>query len=198
MNRGGARYGAGRPGWHVQAEDCRRLDVRDLHHAGLLQPGEVGTVHWPDRRQARITVEGDTVMLNHHLLGRPATQMLKIVSTACHYGGTRPWFSCPRCSRRSAVMFLRSDEFVCRQCGAVAYACQREDAFDRALRRQRKAEQQLGAGGERPAGMRHAVYNAILARIADAESRRIAAMAETVERLSGFRLRVNLSPESDR
>ena len=83
--------------------------------------------------------------------------------TPCTYGGGRPWFLCPvqGCGRRVALLYLgMAGLFVCRQCGRLAYACQRETVDERAARRAETIRRRLGweAGilnlpGGRPKGM---------------------------------------------
>lgn len=177
MSHGGARYGAGRPGWRAVAEDLRRIDVRHWARIGALEPGEAGRVHWPDGRYVGYGVEGDVLALAHDFAGRPLVQHISILRTPCNYGGTRPWFACPRCSRRAAVLHLRWGGFACRRCNAVANACQSEGAAARAWRQQRKAERRLGLGHARPKRMRHATYQALLATITDAMRQRTRAMS---------------------
>src|SRR5215472_1990244 len=47
---------------------------------------------------------------------------VKIEWTPCNYGGTRPWFLCPRrgCGRRVAILYCDSD-FGCRTCRRLTY-----------------------------------------------------------------------------
>jgi hypothetical protein len=76
--------------------------------------------------------------------------------TACHYGGRRPWFVCPSCSRRCRVLYLRREP-ACRACHGLAYESQREDRFTRLLHRARKIRARLGGDGmetpPKPPGM---------------------------------------------
>jgi hypothetical protein len=48
---------------------------------------------------------------------------VSIVRTACHYGGTRPWWLCPRCGDRRAVIYGSADSrFGCHGCMRLAFA----------------------------------------------------------------------------
>ena len=107
----------------------------------------------------------------------PISETLRIAETACNYGGVRPWFMCPRCSRRVAVLFLRSGRFMCRPCGRVAYASQAEDAMGRAWRRQGKLEARLDENWRRPKGMHHATRERLVDGIFDCERLRDEALS---------------------
>ena len=176
MARGGHRWGAGRPGWHVKAEQCLKLDVRELARRKLLASGSF-TWHWSEtdsgKEVARIGINTRhrDVRLNFTLNGTPMQQTIRLDRTACNYGGTRPWFNCPHCQRRVAVLFLRSG-FVCRPCGRIAYGSQSEDALGRAWRRQQKLESRLGGGWGRPKGMHLATRASILEGIFQCEEQR--------------------------
>src|SRR5439155_6411132 len=41
--------------------------------------------------------------------------------TCCTYGGSRPWFRCPSCGRRSRFIYLSWGLFVCRSCAGLTY-----------------------------------------------------------------------------
>lgn len=46
---------------------------------------------------------------------------INIVSTRCNYGKSRFWLECPRCSRRSAKLYLYEYHFYCRLCLNLTY-----------------------------------------------------------------------------
>ena len=56
-----------------------------------------------------------------------------IVTTACNYGGSRPWFRCI-CARRVSVLFDGMHAYY-RLCLGLSYACQQETARYRPLLR---------------------------------------------------------------
>lgn len=189
MGTGGARYGAGRPGWHRKAEHCRRIDVRRWHRAGVLQPGSVGGWCWSDpetgeqRASIGYAAEADAVRLSFSVNGTPVAQRVPILHTACNYGGARPWFGCPHCGRRVGVLFLAGGRFMCRHCARVAYLSQSEDEGGRAWLKQRKAEAKLGPDGTKPAGMHWATFMRLRSVIVECEARRDAAFVEVCARL---------------
>lgn len=178
MGKGGMRWGAGRPGWHVKAEHCRRLDVRRWHREGLLRPGTSSAWVWTDaesgERRASIgfSVAAYSVNLSFNLNGEPITQHVPLDRTPCTYGGVRPWFRCPKCSRRVAVLFLRAAGFACRRCQRVAYASQSDDPCGRTWRKQSKLEARLAENLKRPRGMHRQTYERLLAVIWQCEEMR--------------------------
>lgn len=191
MGTGGTRYGAGRPGYRVKAEDCRQLDVRRWQREGMLVPGQAGGWYWrdPDTGATRASigwrVEAGVVVLVYAINGEPVTQRVPIERTSCNYGGSRAWFRCPRCARRVAVLFLRGRGFACRHCQQVAYRSQSEDDMGRAWIKQRKAEAKLGENWSRPKGMHHATRERLLSVIFDCEQARTDALAAFLDRQIG-------------
>lgn len=177
MGRGGSRYGAGRPASHVKAEHCLRLDVRQLAKHNRLAGGSfswrwTNTYTGQDAGSIGITTRPGHAMLNYSHNGQVVSDDVRVVQTACNYGGTRPWFQCPRCTKRVAVLYLRSGRFMCRHCGGIVYASQADDAIGRAWRRQGKLEARLGDGWARPKGMHRATRTKLLAAILACEERR--------------------------
>ena len=178
MGKGGMRCGAGRPGWHVKAEHCRSIDVRRLHREGLLRSGVATTWAWTDKatgeRLAAIGLRAadGTLTLAYSLNDKPTHQWVPLERTPCHYGGSRPWFNCPRCRRRVAVLYLRASGFACRRCQRLTYASRSDDAIDRTWRRQAKLEARLGPHWKRPKGMHRATRDRLIAEIFACEETR--------------------------
>lgn len=185
MGKGGSRWGAGRPGWHVKAEACVKLDVRALQRMGGFEPGDYGTWYLRDRKAVhyRVDDDADALTLNHDLTGRTMEQRVPLTRTSCPYGGERPWFACPKCSRRVAMLFLGTEGFGCRKCSNIAYASQSEDKVDRAWRKQHKIERHLGPGHTQPEGMQFRTYSRMKGQIAQCETQRLEVLAAFVDRM---------------
>ena len=96
---------------------------------------------------------------------------IQILSTACNYGGNRPWFKCPvrECGRRVAILYRQDESFVCRHCAGFAYRTQREERSLRLIRRAQAIRRSLGASAElrdladakfpsKPVGMHQQTY----------------------------------------
>lgn len=184
MSRGGSRFGAGRPGWHLKSEHLRSIDARRWAREGMLAPGRAGGWFWSDRDTGETLAsigyasEAGAVILTFTAGDEPVRQRVPILSTGCNYGGARQWFGCPRCGRRVALLYLRGARFACRHCQRVAYASQSEDELGRLWRKQAKAEAELGKNWSRPKGMHRATRERILAVIWKCEERRDDALAE--------------------
>ena len=178
MGTGGMRYGAGRPGWLGKAEHCLRLDVRVWKRKGSLHSGSSGSWSWTnastgqERGSIGYHAVNNAVKLSYSVDDSPRAQCIGIEVTACHFGGTRPWFVCPVRGERVAVLFLRAGRFACRHCQRLAYASQSEDELARTWRRQRKAEDRLGEHWLRPKGMHHSTYERLIEVIGDCEAER--------------------------
>ena len=183
MGTGGSRYNAGRPALHFKAEHCRRIDVRRWQREGILRAGRGGTWQWSDpdtgERKAAIGYRSDDhcLTLDYSINGEPRKQVVGLTETACNYGGTRQWFTCPIRGERVAVLYLRAGRFACRHCQHIAYASQSGDALDRTWRKQSKAEAKLGPDWSRPKGMHAATRERFLSVIFDCEERRETALA---------------------
>jgi hypothetical protein len=56
--------------------------------------------------------------------------------TAQRLGGERPWFLCPGCSRRCALLYsVSGGHYSCRRCCKLAYASENETELARRVRR---------------------------------------------------------------
>ena len=160
MARGGMRYGAGRRREHERVEDFRSIDVRRFSRAGMLQPGQ-WTWSWRDPdtqdRRAWITVEGGEreIWLVYRVNGRPFNTRVEIDRTACGFGGSRPWFRCPRCGERAAILYGALSGFACRRCCGLVYSIQSANELSAAWQRSRKVGDRLGPDWSRPKGMHY-------------------------------------------
>lgn len=187
MGRGGVRRGAGRPRWHLRTEECRQIDVRHWHRQGALLPGTA----WIDGDRLPLVefrVEQEEVNLTYSLLSGepPVHQHVLLDRTPCHYGGERPWFLCPACLRRVAIVFLRRGGFACRRCQELVYASQSEDEFASAWRRQRKVEAKLDPHWDKPRGMHQATHTKLVSVIRGCEEQRNRALVVAHARLFGL------------
>lgn len=170
--------GSGRRASHSgrsKAEDSMPLDIRKLNRAGALTPGRsVGwswTVGGHETGSIRIRVDTGGLTLSF-LYGRRqelVTQWVMIQHTDYPFGGARPWFTCPSCSRRVALLFGRGRLFACRHCQRLAYASQSEEADDRALRRADRLRRRLGwqpgvahGIGDKPKGMHWRTFDRLV------------------------------------
>jgi hypothetical protein len=194
MGRGGSRFGAGRPGHKCKAEYVQRIDVREWARQGYLKAGNSFSWSWT-RGDEKTGSIGVSVFSTHALTlrytftlngeARGIADEVPVIRSQCAYGGSRPWFGCPRCAGRVAVLYLRGGRFACRKCQRVAYASQSEDVLDRMWRKQTKVEKRLYKHWQRPKGMRKKTYDKLIHIIYGLEERRDAALAAFAARLFG-------------
>ncbi len=156
-----------------ETSDSMPLDIRKITRKGLLVPGNGFSWQWTvnDRQVAGISirVNFDQSMV---LSCRPKStdevieQRVETQTSPCHLGGQRHWFTCPKCSKRVAVLYAPGRYFACRQCGGLGYATQKEGMGDRASTKADKLRKRMGwqAGilnddGCKPKGMHWKTYH---------------------------------------
>jgi hypothetical protein len=188
MPKGGMGWGAGRPGWRLKAEHCHRIDVREWHRRGTLCAGYSGGWSWRvgDEPAGSIgyLVGVNRVTLEYAINGVATNEAIQLDRTACNYGGSRPWFRCPRCACRVAVLYLRAGRFACRSCQRVAYTSQSEDGCARSWRRQAKLEARLEPCWRRPKGMHRRTRERLIEGIFACEDFREDAVASYLTRVA--------------
>ncbi|MCB1908402.1 MAG: hypothetical protein KDH15_13620 [Rhodocyclaceae bacterium] len=143
--------GSGRRGGKQFTSDYRQLDVRKLHKAGVLEPGYLGRWNWyrGDEVRASIVAEATSGVLALRYSAicqgerRSYSYPVHLSWTNCTYGGARPWFLCPKCGRRVAILYGGA-RFVCRHCRQLAYPVQRESDNYRTIRRVDAIRKRLG------------------------------------------------------
>jgi hypothetical protein len=138
-------------------DEVKRLDVRWLHQHGYLTwwPRLV-TWHCGEHPAGSISVslqpEGVVLEYRCRVSGgdwESVRQVITLDWTSCHYGGQRPWFRCPGCRRRVAILYGEGKWFLCRHCYRLPYGSQQETADDRHYRKVRKIRDRLGASHNR-------------------------------------------------
>ena len=163
--------------------ECFSIDVCRWKREGLLEPHQ--TFGWQWRTQdgkiaASIGVHTlpDKVILSYRYRKpgedwREEHYPVLLDWTECNLGGKRPWFLCPGCGRRVAILYVDS-LFQCRQCLRLTYQSQREGHLDRLLRRKDKIRKKLGwqDGMEyrKPKGMHRKTYLRLIEEYEDADA----------------------------
>ena len=186
------RFGAGRPGYRAKAEQLLNINIADFKRRGHLHGGAWFTWSWSrgDEPAGSISVrvQSEFALRLIYTVGtdgerRDANQTLGILHTPCHFGAVRPWFGCPVCHARVAVIYCRWGRFACRKCQQVGYSSQSDCPIDRTWRMQRKIEAKLGEHWSRPKGMRTATYQRLRESLMDCERRRDHAFGVRMESL---------------
>ncbi|SFI70853.1 hypothetical protein [Nitrosomonas sp. Nm34] len=175
---GGFRSGQWRRGRNT-TKDYLALDVRKLQRDGYLTSDRILTIRWFCNHRKigtiNITTQSDHIVMKYHYQHEnddrlPMEYIVKLERTLCNYGEQRPWFICPvtGCGRRVAILY-GGKVFSCRYCHKLAYASQREDVHDRALRRADKIRERLGwepgilnEMGEKPKGMHWHTFDRLI------------------------------------
>ena len=182
-------WGSGRPPQRRKCEHLLALDIRQIVREGRLHPGAIFGRHWVcgGESSGSITVSvGDGWVRLYYTWTPYGTEpqkvdyLVDVAHSHCHYGGSRPWFHCPRCGSRRAVIYgIASDgRFGCRYCMRLGYASEAESRIDRINRRLQKLEATLGEDGQKPKWMRWRRYERVCAQL-DAADQAWGALALT-------------------
>jgi hypothetical protein len=152
------------------AVDC--LDVRELKRLNIFRDHWVTyspSFRWP--KISKMRVARYRIILE--LEDRTVPQNIRVSWTTCRFGGARPWFHCPYCDRRVALLYWTLAAYVCRHCpDNPPYASQTKSAAGRRHFALCKLRLQLGANAkpgtdlpDRPPGMHRRTYRRLRARI---------------------------------
>ena len=154
-------------------ESCRSIDIRKLKREGRLKQGYRGALSWsrngkPIHSIDYFVSEQGLNLSCRNRRGEDYIQTLIIDYTDCHFGGQRPWFFCPQCERRVAIVYSFGGGFGCRCCKNLTYLSQQDANFDRPMKMLRIIGECLGASlnmfssfPPRPKGMHWRTYSGI-------------------------------------
>jgi len=180
-------------GTRTTLDEVQRLDVRRLHRHGYLDGQSYG-VTWSRREQPNgavsITLVNGRLVVEYRCRRRgtdpweDVRQVITLDWTSCHYGGQRPWFRCPGCQRRVAVLYGYDRLFLCRHCYRLPYTSQCETRLDRLSRKLRKLQDRIGHQYNRkPKGMHWHTWERLWDQALDVEMTRDLALEATLDRL---------------
>ena len=172
-------------------EGSRLLDINRLNRMGCLQLGYWGGWEWKQDGQRVAWIQfrrdGDRLVLSYRVRyhggeWQDVEQPTQIVWSPCRFGSARPYFVCPgvvngvACGRRVTKLYGAGSYFLCRHCYRLAYASQREDRYDRALRRANNIRMRLGGEPgivalfpDRPKGMHRRTFERLRSAVFNAE-----------------------------
>ena len=168
-------YNSGRQSNRSCTDAMLTLDIRLLHRAGRLAPGQLFSWRWSSSGrligEINLSSNVDQVSLRYRQRDQKGDwqameYQVRLSWTKCHHGGQRAWWLCPAagCGRRVAILYGGA-VFACRHCHRLIYQCQRETPDDRAIRQADKLRDRLGwqAGilngdGGKPKGMHWKTY----------------------------------------
>ena len=169
------------------------IDVRELRRLGVFDLGDTYVVRDHSGQSLRLSYDPDEDVVEVVLVTAPgavaAPAWLGPVLTSwtpCPMGGHRPWFACPLCGRRVAILYL-AGALACRRCLHLAYPSTREGKIDRLCRRRQRLWNRLGGRTrqlhdlpERPRGMRGRTYDRIIQELLSVEHAILASSAAAV------------------
>jgi hypothetical protein len=193
-------------------EGARSLDINRLNRAGCLRAGYYGGWEWTRDGERVASIQfwrkEDRLVLSYRVRQsdgewQEVEQPTPIVWMPCRFGGARPYFVCPAivkgiaCGRRVTKLYGAATYFLCRHCYRLAYASQREDHCDRALRRANNIRMRLGGEPgiaslfpDRPKGMHHKTYEHLQTAVLSAEILAQERLAIVLDRLQRRERRV--------
>lgn len=156
-------------------DDLPSIDIRRWKRSGLFTPGGhfITTADTNDPfTPVDVKVDKDLagVMISYRTIGHQVIrQRVKVSWTPLGpYGAQRPFFRCPDCGERVAILYIH-ERIVCRKCHGLIWLVENENPMLRAERGLAKVRRQLGLGpgfdiplGSRPKGMRQSTYLRLL------------------------------------
>lgn len=143
---GGIGSGRWQTPTHGTVEEARlALDVRELKRAGALCPGRTADVS-ACGHGLQVQASEDAVEIRGRASSPAIAEHVDIHRTECFFGGDRPWFGCPGCGRRVAILYLHrtGPRLRCRTCLGLKYQSQRLTEPERLERRAAKLYKRAG------------------------------------------------------
>lgn len=184
-------YGSGRDADHAVVESGFTLDINWFLRERGIVPGarRSGVLRWYYRETGKQKgsisyescvhdIEDAWVRLWYSVNDQPQSYRVRLVTTPCHFGGRRWWWTCPMSGRRVAKLHLPAGAriFAARQTYRLAYESQRKTLVDRSHDRQsrlyRRLEGEYRCFGDppppRPKGMHHKTYERLIVELYEA------------------------------
>src|SRR5262249_3933157 len=108
---------------------CDSLDIRQLSRKGFLFPHY--KFEWAWRRKDG-TIKGaiaiyalkDRLILSYRDGGNSIRDIVRLVNSTGYPSSRRPWFKCPACNQKVALLYKSGARFRCRRCSDLVYASQ--------------------------------------------------------------------------
>ena len=170
-------FNSGRAATKRSTDNMHALDIRKIARAGRLTPGS--PFNWQWSRGSNVvasisltvyTIASVTLDYRTRRNGEWQNKRydIKVDWTACNYGGERPWWLCPCCGRRVAVLW-GGGTYACRHCQQINYDSTRTAESSKPFDRAGKIRKRLGwvpgvahGIGDRPRGMHMKTYLRLL------------------------------------
>ena len=147
-------------------DELLAIDIRALSRAGAIRLGTVFTLSSPSVIVAQgVFWHESTLGLRSFGADVHLDHEIQITRTPCHLGGSRPWFLCPECDKRAAILYLAHNRPCCRACLNLVYRSSRESELERLRRALSKARTKIewapyamGEIGVKPKNMHWRTY----------------------------------------
>ena len=125
-------------------DDCLALDSNRLARQGAFSGYHVATnVSWSGGSAISVIYSQGTLQLQYNMRDKPNNQEVDVLESACHFGGVRYYFSCPRCFRKVCKLRFASTGFYCRQCNQLPYYTQQCGHLDGLIHKHKKLQTTL-------------------------------------------------------
>lgn len=122
-----------------------RLDMKSIKpHLGNI--GASGTISWSNGSALSVEVKDGALALSYAQDGQSIENTLYIQRTPCHFGGQRPWFSCP-CQRRVNALYQYRGRWICRKCTGAVYQSKSRNPVERGTLKIQKLQRKLDPSG---------------------------------------------------
>jgi hypothetical protein len=202
--------GSGNYGGRPTVEDALKLDLHHLIRTGSFRQGArvTGSLTWTNTYtgeqrasigyEAHMGDESGSVCLRYTTTNHRSGQQtqhdyqVQLTTTPQPLGGRRWWWVCPRRGDLVSKLYKPAGGalFASRKAHRLAYRCQRQSPYDRAISQAFKRRQRLGAEGgigdpiDKPKGMRWATFDRKMEQVEAAEAVCNARLFRFVQKLS--------------
>jgi len=119
-------------------------------------------------REKLRTEQPQSLSVSYKYRGKPYSYRIHLSTTEPHYGGSRYWFNCPSCAKRTSVLYC-AGTYVCRHCIGANYSSQLQTKTDRIYSKLNALRERLGWSvgiingiGSKPRCMHHRTYERLL------------------------------------
>ena len=109
--------------------ECDSLDIRRLDRGGFLYCGTRCDWVWRNKDGSikgaiAVAVLKGRLLLSYRQADSVVSERVLLTYSTGFGGGQRPWFQCPACLRRVAILYKNGGAFRCRRCAELVYPSQ--------------------------------------------------------------------------
>jgi len=148
-----------------------QLDIRKIARAGYLEVGLYSMTGGVEIHAGTNRVTLSYCCQNPVSEWQEYRYAVDLEWTHCNFGGKRPWWGCPDCGKRVAILY-GGRKYACRHCHDLTYKSTRIAPGSEHYARANKVRMKLGWGGgvaspmgDRPKGMHKKTYLRLLLQL---------------------------------